>query len=146
MTRDEPISKHLSHHDQYQIVNKDLTLPQVAAKFAEHPDDVLLVYDSENDKFLGALYLYDFNRVYANPPKRLKKIIHKSVISDVMNANVVSIEWTANISQVWGLANIKRPHAIILKDEKKRFAGYLSNEDLWSAMEMMESAPKTASP
>ena len=69
------------------------------------------------------------------------------MISKVMNTNIAVIDWDANISQAWALVSTKRPSAILLVDESKRFAGYLASEDLWAAMEHMErtdAAAKTA--
>ena len=60
------------------------------------------------------------------------------MISKVMNTNIAVIDWDANISQAWALVSTKRPSAILLVDESKRFAGYLASEDLWAAMEHME--------
>ena len=59
--RGEPLIKEVGHHDQYQVVDASLTLPKVAGKFTEKPDDVLLVYDKETDKFSGSFYLYKKN-------------------------------------------------------------------------------------
>ena len=137
----EPLIKEVGHHDQYQVVDPDLSLPKVAAKFAERPDDVLLIYNREEDKFHGSFYLYDFHRAYGNPPKKWKNSIHKATIADVMNTDIATIEWTANVSQAWGLVTTKRPSAILLRDEKGRFAGYLSNKDLWAALEQLDENP-----
>jgi CBS domain-containing protein len=141
LAKSEPLIKEVGHHDQYQVVDPDLSLPKVAAKFAERPDDVLLVYDKETDEFLGSLYLYDFHRAYANPPKKWKGNIHNTTIADVMSTNIATIEWSANVSQAWGLVTTKRPSAILLKDDKGRFAGYLSNKDLWTALEQLDENP-----
>ena len=141
MAKGEPLLRDVGHHDQYQVVDPDLSLPTVAERFAERPDDVLLVFDKKEEKFLGSFYLYDFHRAYADPPKKLKGKIHKAVISDVMNKDLETIEWTANVSQAWGLVTTKRPSAILLRDEKNRFAGYLSNKDLWNALEQLDENP-----
>ena len=58
-----------------------------------------------------------------------------------MNTDIETIEWTANVSQAWGLVTTKRPSAILLRDEKGRFAGYLSNKDLWTALEQLDENP-----
>ncbi len=141
MAKGEPLIRDVGHHDQYQVVDRNLSLPKVAVKFAERPDDVLLVYDKETDKFHGSLYLYDFHRAYANPPKKWKGNIHKATISDVMNTSIETIEWSATVSQAWGLVTTKRPSAILLRDDKGRFAGYLSNMDLWNALEQLDENP-----
>ena len=99
MAKGEPLLRDVGHHDQYQVVDPDQSLPKVAERFAERPDDVLLVFDRKEEKFLGSFYLYDFHRAYADPPKKLKGKIHKAVISDVMNKDLETIEWTANVSQ-----------------------------------------------
>jgi len=141
VVKNEPLIRDVGHHDQYQVVDPDLSLPKVAERFAERPDDVLLVFDKKEERFLGSFYLYDFHRVYADPPKKLKGKIHKAVISDVMRPDIETIEWTANVSQAWGLVTTKRPSAILLRDEKNRFAGYLSNKDLWNALEQLDENP-----
>jgi len=143
--RGEPLIREVGHHDQYQVVEQGLSLPDVAAKFSERPDDVLLIYNKEEDKFHGSLYLYDFHKAYANPPKKLKGKIHKATISDVMKTCIETIEWTANVSQAWALVTTKRPSAILLRDEKGRFAGYLSNKDLWHALEQLDENPALVS-
>ncbi len=137
----EPLIKDVGHHDQYQVVDRNLSLPDVAAKFSERPDDVLLVYDKEDDKFHGSFYLYNFHKAYADPPKKLKGKINKSTIGDVMKTSLETIEWQANVSQAWALVTTKRPSAILLRDEKGRFAGYLSNKDLWTALEQLDENP-----
>ncbi len=139
--RGEPLIKDVGHHDQYQVVDASLTLPKVAHKFSERPDDVLLVYDKETDKFSGSFYLYNFHKAYANPPKKFKGNIHKATIGDVMKTNLETIEWQANVSQAWALVTTKKPSAILLRDEKGRFAGYLSNKDLWNALEQLDENP-----
>tara|TARA_B100000315_G_C14424439_1_gene517141 strand:+ start:370 stop:807 length:438 start_codon:yes stop_codon:yes gene_type:complete len=139
--RGEPLIKDVGHHDQYQVVDRNLSLPDVAAKFSERPDDVLLVYDKEDDKFHGSFYLYNFHKAYADPPKKLKGKIHKATIGDVMKTSLETIEWQANVSQAWALVTTKRPSAILLRDEKGRFAGYLSNKDLWTALEQLDENP-----
>ena len=141
MAKGEPLLRDVGHHDQYQVVDPNLSLPKVAEIFAERPDDVLLVFDSEEEEFLGSFYLYDFHRAYADPPKKLKGKIHKAVISAVMSEDLETIEWSANVSQAWGLVTTKRPSAILLRDEKNRFAGYLSNKDLWNALEQLDENP-----
>ena len=60
MAKGEPLLKDLRHEDTYQIVEPHVTMPEIASKFAERPDDAILVYDSKKDKFLGVMYLYDF--------------------------------------------------------------------------------------
>ena len=52
-----------------------------------------------------------------------------------MNTNLAAIEWSANISQAWALVSTKKPCAILLVDERGRFAGCLSNRSLAKAME-----------
>jgi CBS domain-containing protein len=141
MARDEPMCRDVGHHDQYRVVDPTLTLPKVAAIFAERPDDVLLVFDRKTEKFIGSFYLYDFHRVYANPPKKLKNRIHKATIAEVMDTNIAMIEWSANVSQAWALVTTKRPSAILLRDDRGRFAGYLSNKDLWNALTQLDENP-----
>jgi CBS domain-containing protein len=133
--RKEPILKEVGPHDRFQVVKASTSLPEVAKIFSERPDDTLLVYETDEAVFHGSFYLYDFHRVYANPPKKLKGKIHKSTIGDVMNTNLTAIEWTANISQAWALASTKKPNAILLVDDKGRFCGCLSNRALADAME-----------
>ena len=129
MAEGEPLLKDLFVQDEYRVVRPDLSMPKAAAIFAETPGDTLLVYDKVNDNFLGCLYLHDFHKAYANPPKGAKKI-QLAPISAVMKTALETIEWTANVSQGWALVTTKHPHGIILRDEKDRFAGFLSNEDL----------------
>ena len=129
MAKGEPLLKDLYVQDEYRVVRPDLTMPQVAAIFADTPGDTLLIYERENDAFLGCMYLHDFHRAYANPPKGIKKI-HLASISDAMNTAIEEIEWTANVTQGWALVTTRHPHGIVLRDEKNRFAGFLSNEDL----------------
>jgi len=133
--RREPILKEVGPHDRFQIVKSTTPLPEVAKIFFERPDDTLLVYSKDQSVFHGAFYLYDFHRVYANPPKKFRNKIHKATIGDVMNTNLAAIEWSANISQAWALVSTKKPCAILLVDERGRFAGCLSNRSLAKAME-----------
>ena len=131
MAKDEPLLKDLYVQDEYSIVSPDLLMPKAAAIFAENPGDALLLYDESNDKFLGCLYLHDFHVAYSKPPNGIKKI-NLAPIGKVANPKVEEIEWTANITQAWALVTTKKPHGIVLRDEKNRFAGFLSNEDLMS--------------
>ena len=131
MAEGEPLLKDLFVQDEYRVVRPDLTMPQAAAIFAETPGDTLLIYEKENDTFLGCMYLHDFHEAYANPPKGAEKI-HLAPISAVMNTSIETIEWTANVTQGWALVTTRHPHGIILRDENNRFAGFLSNEDLMS--------------
>lgn len=135
--------KEVGHHDHYTVVDPDMLIPDAAKILKDDPSDVLLIYDRETDTFLGSFYLSDLHRVYANPPKGVRKI-HKTMISKVMNTNIAVIDWDANISQAWALVSTKRPSAILLVDESKRFAGYLGSEDLWAAMEHMERTDEAA--
>jgi CBS domain-containing protein len=137
MAEGEPLLKDLFVQDEYRVVRPDLTMPKAAAIFAETPGDVLLVYDKENDKFLGCLYLHDFHKAYADPPKSAKNI-HLAPISTVMKTALETIEWTANVTQGWALVTTKHPHGIILRDEKDRFAGFLSNEDLMTMKKQLD--------
>ena len=57
MAKGEPLLRDVGHHDQYQVVDPNLSLPKVAAKFAERPDDVLLVFDRKEEEFQGSFYL-----------------------------------------------------------------------------------------
>tara|TARA_B110000914_G_scaffold73863_1_gene64814 strand:- start:1122 stop:1553 length:432 start_codon:yes stop_codon:yes gene_type:complete len=129
MAKDEPLLKDLYVQDEYSIVSPNILMPKAAAIFAEHPGNALLLYEESDDSFLGCMYLHDFHVAYAKPPKGIKKI-HLATIGDVANPKVEEIEWTANVTQAWALVTTKKPHGIILRDEKNRFAGFLSNEDL----------------
>ena len=60
MAKGEPLLKDLYVQDEYRVVRPDLTMPQVAAIFADTPGDTLLIYERENDAFLGCMYLHDF--------------------------------------------------------------------------------------
>ena len=54
------------------------------------------------------MYLHDFHKAYAEPPKGAKKI-HLAKISSVMNKSIEEIEWTANVTQGWALVTTKKP-------------------------------------
>ena len=138
MAEGEPLLKELFVQDEYRVVHPDLSMPKAAAIFAETPGDTLLVYDKVNDNFLGCLYLHDFHKAYADPPPSAKKI-HLAPISAVMKTALETIEWTANVTQGWALVTTKRPHGIILRDEKDRFAGFLSNEDLMTMKNKLDA-------
>ena len=138
MAEGEPMLKDLYVQDEYRVVRPDLSMPKAAAIFAETPGDTLLVYDKVNDNFLGCLYLHDFHKAYADPPPSAKKI-HLAPISAVMKRALETIEWTANVTQGWALVTTKRPHGIILRDEKDRFAGFLSNEDLMTMKNKLDA-------
>ena len=60
MAKGEPLLRDLRHEDTYKIVEPHVPMPEIAAKFAERPDDAILVHDRKKDKFLGVMYLYDF--------------------------------------------------------------------------------------
>ena len=138
MAKGEPLLKELYVQDEYRIVEPDMIMPKAAAIFSESPGDALLVYNRKDDKFLGCMYLHDFHKAYAEPPKGAKKI-HLAKISSVMNKSIEEIEWTANVTQGWALVTTKKPHGIILRDEKDRFAGFLSNEDLMSMKNKLDA-------
>ena len=87
MAKGEPMLKDLRHEDSYQIVEPHVTMPEIAAKFAERPDDAILVYDSKKDKFLGVMYLYDFLKHYGAPPKGISSI-QKATVGDCANTNI----------------------------------------------------------
>ena len=137
VAKDEPLLKDLYVQDEYSIVSPNMLMPKAAAMFAENPGDVLLVYEDDNDEFLGCLYLHDFHVAYANPPNGFKKI-HLAGICDVANTKIEEIEWSANVTQAWALVTTKKPHGIILRDEKNRFAGFLSNDDLMSVKKELD--------
>ena len=128
--------KEVGHHDHYTVVDPDMLVHEAAKKLREDPSDVLLVYDRETDTFLGSFYLSDLHK-FMRTPERCSKGTQGNDFK-VMNTNIAVIDWDANISQAWALVSTKRPSAILLVDESKRFAGYLASEDLWAAMEHME--------
>ena len=140
MAKGEPLLKDLYIQNEYRVVGPSLSMPAAAAMFADSPGDALLVYDKGEDKFDGCLYLHDFNKAYGDPPKNLKGKIHKATIGDVMNYSIETIEWDANVSQAWALVTTRHPHGIILRDEKNRFAGFLSNDDLSKAKGKLDLA------
>ena len=78
MAKGEPLLRDLRHEDTYQIVEPHVPMPEIAAKFAERPDDAILVHDRKKDKFLGVMYLYDFKH-YGSPPRHVKAI-HKATV------------------------------------------------------------------
>ena len=131
MAKDEPLLKDLYVQDEYSIVSPDILMPEAAAIFAETPGHALLLYENSSDSFLGCMYLHDFHMAYAEPPNGIKKI-HLASLSEVANPKVEEIEWSANVTQAWALVTTRKPHGSILRDDKKRFAGFLSNEDLMS--------------
>ena len=51
MAKGEPLLRDLRHEDTYQIVEPHVPMPEIAAKFAERPDDAILVHDRKKDKF-----------------------------------------------------------------------------------------------
>ena len=139
MAKGEPLLKELYIQNEYRVVGPTLSMPAAAAMFAETPGDALLVYDKAADKFHGCLYLHDFHRAYGGEGK-VSKNIHKATVSDVMNSSIETIEWEANVSQAWALVSTRHPHGIILRDEKSRFAGFLSNDDLSKAKGILDLA------
>ena len=138
MAKGEPLLKDLRHEDTYQIVEPHITMPEIAAKFADRPDDAILVYESKKDKFLGVMYLYDFLKHYGSPPKGISSI-QKATIGDCVNTNIISVSWEDNVSQTWAKINKYKPKGILLHDKEKEFVGYLSNKDLWDGLEQISS-------
>lgn len=129
MGRGEPTLKDLSIHDGYTIVSPDLTLPEAAQIFVEKPDDALIIHSREENSFLGIAYLHDLHTAYSN----LKASInapHKSKITEIMHDSICEIGWKSNVSQAIALVSLRSPHGIILRDDRGRFAGFLSNRDL----------------
>ena len=45
MAKGEPMLRDLRHEDTYQVVEPHVLMPENAAKFAERPDDAILVHD-----------------------------------------------------------------------------------------------------
>ena len=100
MAKGEPLLRDLRHEDTYQIVEPHVPMPEIAAKFAERPDDAILVHDRKKDKFLGVMYLYDFLKHYGSPPRHVKAV-HKATVGQCANTNIISINWEENVSQAW---------------------------------------------
>jgi len=139
LAKGEPLLKDLYIQNEYRVVGPNLSMPAAAAMFANSPGDALLIYDRETDVFHGCLYLHDFHRTYGGKSV-VSKNIHKATVAEVMNHSIETIEWDANVSQAWALVTTKQPHGIILRDEKNRFAGFLSNEDLSKAKGTLDLA------
>ena len=139
MVKGEPLLKDLYIQNEYRVVGPNLSMPAAAAMFADSPGDALLVYDKGEDKFHGCLYLHDFHRAYGGDGA-ISKNMHKATVAEVMNHSIETIEWDANVSQAWALVATRHPHGIILRDEKNRFAGFLSNDDLSKAKGILDLA------
>ena len=137
MVAGEPRLRDLPIHDGYRIVPPDLTLPEAAGMFAESPDDALLVHDREEEQFLGVVYLHDLHRAYSARNKELKAP-HKAIVSAIMNPGIATIEWGANVTQAIAKARLQTPHGILVRDERGRFAGFLSTTDLNVERERMD--------
>ena len=88
MAKGEPLLRDLRHEDTYQIVEPHVPMPEIAAKFAERPDDAILVHDRKKDKFLGVMYLYDFLKHYGSPPRHVKAV-HKATVGQCANTNII---------------------------------------------------------
>ncbi len=129
----EPLLRDLRHEDTYQIVEPHVPMPEIAAKFAERPDDAILVHDRKKDKFLGVMYLYDFLKHYGSPPRHVKAI-QKATVGQCANTNIISINWEENVSQAWAKINKYKPKGVLLHDKEKEFVGYLSSKDLWAGL------------
>ena len=133
MAKGEPLLRDLRHEDTYQIVEPHVPMPEIAAKFAERPDDAILVHDRKKDKFLGVMYLYDFLKHYGSPPRHVKAV-HKATVGQCANTNIISINWEENVSQAWAKINKYKPKGVLLHDMEKEFVGYLSSKDLWAGL------------
>lgn len=133
MAKGEPLLRDLRHEDTYQIVEPHVPMPEIAAKFAERPDDAILVHDRKKDKFLGVMYLYDFLKHYGSPPRHVKSI-QKATVGQCANTNIISINWEENVSQAWAKINKYKPKGVLLHDKEKEFVGYLSSKDLWAGL------------
>ena len=130
--------RELRHTDTYQVVESHVLMPEIAAKFAERPDDAILVHDRKKDKFLGVIYLYDLMKHFGSPPKQAGAI-HKATVGKCANTNIISINWEENISQAWVKVNKFKPKAILLHDKDEEFVGYLPAKDLWEALNIKSS-------
>ena len=138
MAKGEPMLRDLRHEDTYQVVEPHVLMPEIAAKFAERPDDAILVHDRKKDKFLGVMYLYDFLKHYGSPPKGVGAI-HKATVGECANTNIISINWEENVSQAWAKINKYKPKGVLLHDKEKEFVGYLSGKDLWNGLNKISS-------
>ena len=118
MAKGEPLLRDLRHEDTYQIVEPHVPMPEIAAKFAERPDDAILVHDRKKDKFLGVMYLYDFLKHYGSPPRHVKAI-HKATVGQCANTNIISINWEENVSQAWAKINKYKPKGVLLHDKER---------------------------
>ncbi|MDA0842707.1 MAG: hypothetical protein O2866_04475 [archaeon] len=134
MAKNEPMLKDLRHADSYAIVEPHVTMPEIAKLFAKDPNQAVLVLNPKKNKFVGVMYLYDLLTLYGAPPRHVESI-HKATIGQCANTRVISIQWDENISQAWAKINKYKPKAVLLHDESKEFVGYISNEDLWEALE-----------
>ena len=63
--------------------------------------------------------------------------IQKATVSECADTNIISINWDENVSQGWAKINKHKPKGVLLHDKEKEFVGYLSNEDMWDALEKM---------
>jgi len=136
MAKGEPLLKDLRHADSYTIVEPHVTMPEIAKLFAKDPDQAVLVLNRKKNKFVGVMYLYDLLTLYGSPPKNVDAM-HKATIGQCANTRVMSFLWNENISQAWAKINKYKPKAVLLHDESKEFVGYISNEDLWQALDQI---------
>ncbi len=136
MAKGEPLLRDLRHEDTYAVVEHDVLMPDIAEIFMSQPDKAVLVYQKKKDKFLGVMYLYDYLKHYGSPPKGVSRI-HRAAISECADTNIISINWEENVSQAWAKINKHKPKGVLLHDKEKEFVGYLSNADMWNALEDM---------
>ena len=127
--RDLPI------HYGYSIASPDMLLTEVAMHFRHAPDDALLIHDREGDEFLGVVYLVDFHRAYGIDG--LKSPQNKT-ITEIMNSDLAWLDWNSNVTQAIAKARLQTPHGILVRDERGRFAGFLSTTDLNVERERMD--------
>ena len=79
------------------------------------------MYNRKDDKFLDVCTYTIFTKHMPSLQKVLKNTFAK--ISSVMNKSIEEIEWTA-MTQGWALVTTKKPHGIILRDEKRSFCWF----------------------
>ena len=76
--------------------------------------------------------------VRIQPKNKELKAPHKAIVSAIMNPGIATIEWGANVTQAIAKARLQTPHGILVRDERGRFAGFLSTTDLNVERERMD--------
>jgi predicted transcriptional regulator len=127
--------KEVALEDEYEIIKPDLPVPNAAGMFAENPHIALLIGHGSG-KIVGALYIDDIHKAYADTTKKGKNV-HKSTVKGIMNPNVLAVSQEAQVGELMAQVKLHKPHAIVLHNSQGRFSGYIGTKAFKQAMASM---------